>query len=81
MIRLHMIYHEIIQRTSVQGIRYFFQENIRVTNIDRIDQYGFLVYDQERVIGNAVWQRPHILEEGLLTVINSYIINFIRNFF
>ena len=42
-----------------------FQENIRVTNIDRIDQYGFLVYDQVRVIGNAVWQRPHILEEGL----------------
>ena len=81
MIRLHMIYHEIIQRTSVQGIHYFFQENIRVTNIDRIDQYGFLVYDQVRVIGNAVWQRPHILEEGLLTVINSYIINFIRNFF
>ena len=81
MIRLHMIYHEIIQRTSVQGIRYFFQENIRVTNIDRIDQYGFLVYDQVRVIGNAVRQRPHILKKSFLPVVYPYIVNFICYFF
>ena len=50
MIRLHMIHDQKIQRTPVESIRYFFQENIGITHIHRIDQDRFLVHDQIGII-------------------------------
>ena len=81
MVGFHMVHDQIIERTSVQRIRYFFQKDIRIANVYCIDQYSLFVYDQIRIIRNAVRKRPHIFEEGLLTVVYSYIIYLICYFF
>ena len=81
MIRLHMVHDQKIQRTPVESIRYFFQENIGITHIHRIDQDRFLVHDQIGIIRYTIRQRPHILKKSFLPVVYPYIVNFICYFF
>ena len=81
MIRLHVIDNQVIQRTAVQRVRYFLQEDVRVTYIHRINQDGLLVDNQVRVVRNPIRQRPHILEQCLLAIVHAHVINLIRYLF
>ena len=81
MVRFHMVYNQKIQWTPIESICYFFQENIGITHIHRIDQDRFLVHDQIGIIRYTIRQRPHILKKSFLTVVYTYIVNFICYFF
>ena len=81
MVRLHVIDNQIIQRASLQSLGYLLQEKIRIADIDRVDQDRLFIDDQISVVRHTVGQRPHVLEERLLAVVYSHVIDLICDFF
>ena len=77
---LHVVYHQIIQRSVAQPFADVGQQTAREAGVDRIDERRPLAADQIGVVRHAERQRPQPLEKMLRAVVHPDVENTIREF-
>ena len=70
-VRLHVLYHQIIQGPAVQGMGHIFQEDAVHGLVHRIEQDGFLVQQEIGVVGDAVGHAIDALEAGETPIVRA----------
>ena len=72
MVGLDVVDDEIIDRTAAQDALDALQILAEELGLDAVDQRDFLVVDQVRIVGNAVGQRPQVLKQVRLAVVDAH---------
>ena len=72
-IRLHVVYDDVVERTAVQHSLDVFEEYPANCVIYGIEQDGLLVHNQVRIVGNAERNRVAVLKLSESTVAGSEI--------
>ena len=74
-VRLHVVDDQIIHGTPLQDEVELVEEDIRVADVDRIDEGGLLVYDEVGIVGHARGDRPDVLEALFHAVIHADVVD------
>ena len=74
-VRLHVIDDQIIHGTALQDEVELVEEDIRVADVDRIDEGRLLVYDEVGVVSHARGDRPDVLEALFHAVVHADVVD------
>ena len=76
MVRLHVVDDEVLYGSLADDGANLAQVGLEVGGVHRVHQGGDVVVYQVGIIGYAVGQRPHPLEEVLLPVVDAHVVDF-----
>lgn len=71
-IRLHVVYHHVVQRPPLQRMEEIFPEGAAHRRIRRVKQYGLFIPQQIAVEGDAVGYVEHTLKHGQPPPVGAY---------
>ena len=74
MVRLHVVYHQILHGAVAQDALYLVQVGLEVTCVHSVDKCHDVVGYEVRIVGDSVGQRPHALEEVLVAVVHTHVV-------
>ena len=74
-VRLHVVDDQIIHGAALQDEVELVEEDIRVADVDRIDEGRLLVYDEVGVVSHARGDRPDVLEALFHAVVHADVVD------
>ena len=80
MVRLHMIHHEVIDRSLTDDFADIFEVLREKIGLHRVDEADFLVVNQIGIVTHAVGQRPQTLEQRFVAVVHANVMDFVSDF-
>ena len=79
MVRLHMVDDEVVDRATLEDLVELMEEDIRVADIDRIDEGSLLVDDEVGIVRHARGDFPEVLEALLHSVVDADVVDGVRD--
>ena len=79
MVGLHMVDDEVVDRTSLEDLVELMEEDIRVADIDCIDEGRLFVNDEVGIVRHARGNFPEVLEAFLHAVIDADVVDGVRD--
>ena len=80
MVRLHVGDHQIVKRSSIQGIGQIFKEGTLHSLVHRVKKHRLFIQQQIGIVGDPVGHAIYPLEAGKPPVIRSYPDQIVQNF-
>ena len=71
----HVVNHQIVDRSVAYGLAYVLEKLHEEVHFDGVDEHCLVVADKVGVVGNAVGQWPQALEELLVAVVDTHIMD------
>ena len=81
MVRFHVVYHQIVYFLVANHLADVLNVLGEKVHFHSINETHLIVIDKIRVIAHTIGQRPQALEKGLVTVVHTYVVDFVFNFF
>ena len=72
---LHVVDDEVVEGTVLEDKVELVEEDVAVADVHRVDERGLLVDDQVGIVGDALREAPHVLEERLHPVVDPYVVD------
>ena len=80
-VRLHMIDDDVVELVACESRLELSQEAIGVGDVDGIEEDVFLILDQVRVVRHPVGDRPKVLEESCLAIVDAEVVGGVIDFY
>ena len=81
MVRLHMIDDDVVEFLARESRPELSQEAIGVGDVDGVEEDVFLILDQVRVVRHPVRDRPEVLKESCLAIVDAEVVGGVIDFY